>query len=235
MPSVLPPGDLLPHARAASRPSSPGRRRLVKSLALPLGVAGVALLGGASAARAAAPSHRRQELDAVLEPLSAAPQRKLELVHIHTKERLETVYWDDGVYRQDSLRAIDVLLRDWRRERARPIDPALLDQLWALQQAVAVRGPINVVCGYRTPETNAMLRRLTKGVAVNSLHIEGMAIDLRLPGCTTARLREAAQHLGHRGGVGYYPDSDFLHLDTGPARDWLWTAADSGPTPGDMP
>ena len=233
MPSTLPPGDPLP--RAAGRPPCPSRRRLVKSLALPLGVVGVALLGSARTAAAAAPRHRRQEPGAIPEPFSAAPQRKLELVHIHTKERLETVYWDDGVYRQDAMRAIDVLLRDWRRQRARPIDPALLDQLWFLQEAVGVRGPINVVCGYRTPETNAMLRRLTTGVAKNSLHVEGMAIDLRLPGCPTASLHEAALRLGRRGGVGYYPDSNFLHLDTGPVRDWLWTAADSGPTPGDLP
>ena len=235
MPPALPPGspgELLPHARPASRPPSPGRRRLIKRLALPLGLV---IAGSAGTARAATRSHRRQELDAILEPLSAAPQRKLELVHIHTRERLETVYWDDGVYRRDAMRAIDVLLRDWRRERARPIDTALLDQLWTLQQAVGVRGPINVVCGYRTPETNAMLRRLSPGVAKNSLHIEGMAIDLRLPGCATASLRDAALHLGKRGGVGYYPDSDFIHLDTGPVRDWLWTAADTGPTPGDLP
>jgi uncharacterized protein YcbK (DUF882 family) len=150
---------------------------------------------------------------------AAVRQRSLLLHHLHTGETLNSVYFADGRYLPEGLRAITHHLRDWRVDRARPVDPELLDLLWALRQRLGSTAPVQVVCGYRSPETNAMLRRASYGVARNSLHMRGMAIDLRVPGCSLHNLRRAAMSL-RRGGVGYYPASGFVHVDTGSVRYW---------------
>jgi uncharacterized protein YcbK (DUF882 family) len=150
---------------------------------------------------------------------AALRQRALLLHHLHTGETLSSVYFADGRYLPEGLKAITHHLRDWRVDRARPIDPDLLDLLWALRQRLESTAPIQVVCGYRSPETNTMLRRRSYGVARNSLHMQGMAIDLRVPGRSLRTLRLAAMSL-RRGGVGYYPASDFVHVDTGSVRYW---------------
>ena len=116
---------------------------------------------------------------------------------------------------------VDRILRDWRADRARPTDPALLDLLWALRRRLGTGDrPVEVACGYRTPETNAMLRRRdAAGVARDSLHLRGMAVDISVPGRSLREVRAAAVGL-RRGGVGHYPRSGFVHVDTGPVRCW---------------
>jgi uncharacterized protein YcbK (DUF882 family) len=148
----------------------------------------------------------------------AGEERSLAFRHTHTDERLDVVFFAHGRYLPDRLARIDRLLRDFRTDEIRPIDPNLVDVLFALRVACG-GGTFEIISGYRSPRTNGMLRRTTSGVAVRSLHLEGRAVDVRLAGFDTARLRDAAIALG-RGGVGYYPDSDFVHLDTGRVRIW---------------
>jgi uncharacterized protein YcbK (DUF882 family) len=145
--------------------------------------------------------------------------RRLELYHIHTGESLRATYWESGRYLPDSLREIDFILRDFRTGDVRTIDPELLDLLHRLCATMDYDGPISVISGYRCPATNAMLAARSSGVARNSFHLRGMAIDLRLPERPLALVRDAAVLIG-RGGVGYYPGSDFVHVDTGPVRRW---------------
>jgi uncharacterized protein YcbK (DUF882 family) len=144
--------------------------------------------------------------------------RSLSFYHVHTGERLRAAYFEDGRYVPQALRAIDRLLRDFRAEKVHAIDPRLLDQLYALSLCFGRRG-FEVLSGYRSPQTNAMLRHTTEGVASHSLHLEGRAIDVRMEGFDTARLHRAALAMA-RGGVGFYPRSDFVHLDTGRVRTW---------------
>jgi uncharacterized protein YcbK (DUF882 family) len=152
-------------------------------------------------------------------PAAAAETRALSFSHTHTGERLRIVYFADGAYQPEPLAQADHLLRDFRTGDEHPIDRALLDTLYALCGACGGR-TFEIISGYRSPQTNAMLRRTGGGgVAKHSLHMDGRAIDVRLVGVDTARLRAAAIALG-RGGVGYYRDADFVHLDTGRPRSW---------------
>ena len=148
--------------------------------------------------------------------------RVLSFYNTHTRERLEAIYCCDGVYQPRALARIDHILRDVRRNEVLPIDRALLDLLHDLQGALGTREPIHVISGYRSPQTNAQLRErggVHTGVAQRSLHMVGKAIDIRVPGVTLETLRGAARQLA-RGGVGYYPSSDFVHVDTGRVRSW---------------
>ena len=145
--------------------------------------------------------------------------RRLAFHSIHTGESLRATYWEGGRYLPDSLREIDFILRDFRTGDVRTIDPALLDLLHEVCRTMDYDDPISVISGYRCPATNAMLAARSSGVAWNSFHLRGMAIDLRLPGRRLASVRGVAIALG-RGGVGYYPGSDFVHVDTGPVRRW---------------
>lgn len=147
------------------------------------------------------------------------PERAIAFLNIHTGERLRTVYWQDGHYLADSLDAIDRVLRDFRTGEVKPIDTRLLDLLDAVNQSLGNNGPLHVISGYRSPKTNAMLAARSRGVARNSFHVKGMAIDVRLPHCPLKMLQAVGLGL-ERGGVGYYPDSNFVHLDTGPVRSW---------------
>lgn len=149
-----------------------------------------------------------------------AGERKLSLYAINTGERLQVVYWADGRYRPDALKALNRLLRDRRNQAQGDIDPRLLDLLHRLATALDTTQPIHVISAYRSPETNAA-RAATpgSGVASNSLHVQGQAIDIRIPGVPLTRLRDAAVALGV-GGVGFYPDSDFVHVDVGRPRRW---------------
>ena len=154
-----------------------------------------------------------------LASLALPAERTLSFVHLHTGERLDATYWADGAYIPDELAAIDRLLRDFRSGDVRPIDPRLLDVLYDLRRDMRTNRPFEVISGYRSPATNAALRRKSRAVAKKSYHMRGMAIDLRLPGRGLRQLRHAA--LGQRaGGVGYYPNSGFIHLDVGPMRRW---------------
>ena len=146
-------------------------------------------------------------------------RRSLALHNLHTGEKFDAVYWVNGRYDSGVLHEIDHLLRDHRDGTSRTIDPNLLDLLARLRQRLASGSPYEVVCGYRSPETNAMMAALSDGVAAASFHMYGKAIDLRLPGRGLRQLRRAALSL-KGGGVGYYPRSDFVHIDTGPVRHW---------------
>jgi uncharacterized protein YcbK (DUF882 family) len=150
---------------------------------------------------------------------AAVPERSIELYHCHTGEMLRAVYFADGRYLPEALRAATHHLRDWRDGTELPVDPPLLDLIWSLRRALETSAPIQIYSGYRSPETNAMLRRARRGVALHSLHMRAMAIDLHVEGRPLTQVRQAAMSLG-RGGVGYYPRSGFVHVDTGDIRYW---------------
>src|ERR1700747_727557 len=151
--------------------------------------------------------------------VSNGPYR-LHFFHTHTRERLNIVYRDGEGYNQESLTRLDSYLRDHRTGEIHQFDPRLFDLLHELTTAVGNPDlQIDVVCGYRTPWSNEFLRVHGHGVARHSLHMQAMAIDIRMPGIPTAQLRDAALAL-HRGGVGYYAASDFVHVDVGRVRRW---------------
>ncbi len=149
-------------------------------------------------------------------------QYSLRLFHTHTNERIDIVYRRGDTYEPNALEKLDYFLRDWRTGQVHHYDPRVFDLLHDLLASIGrPDGEINVICGYRTPQTNEILRtrRAHTGVAMHSLHMQAEAIDIRLPGLSTARLRDAALEL-HRGGVGYYPASGFVHVDVGRVRHW---------------
>jgi uncharacterized protein YcbK (DUF882 family) len=151
-----------------------------------------------------------------------SPDHLLLLYNTHTAERIDVVYRRGDQYIPDALGKLDTFLRDHRTGDVRPFDPRLYDILSDLTASVGrPGGEIDIVCGYRTPSTNESLRAHTTGVAKNSLHMQAEAIDLRMPGIDTLKLRKAALALG-RGGVGYYPHSDFIHVDVGRVRQWCF-------------
>jgi uncharacterized protein YcbK (DUF882 family) len=145
--------------------------------------------------------------------------RSISLDNLHTGEKLRAVYWEQGDYIPDVLDAVNLNLRDFRTGDVHPIDPRLLDLLDALSSVADAGAPFQVISGYRSPATNAMLRERSEEVAKKSFHMSGMAIDIRLPGRDLWRLHQAALTLDG-GGVGYYPMSDFIHVDIGPVREW---------------
>jgi uncharacterized protein YcbK (DUF882 family) len=146
----------------------------------------------------------------------------LRLYNTHTGERMEIAYRRGDQYIAGALAKLDYFLRDHRTGDVRHFDPRLYDILYDLTASIGhPGGEIDIVCGYRTSTTNESLRAHTTGVAKNSLHIQAEAIDLRMPGIDTLKLRQAALTL-RRGGVGYYPHSDFIHVDTGRVRQWCF-------------
>ncbi|MFC1684443.1 DUF882 domain-containing protein [Pseudomonadota bacterium] len=146
-------------------------------------------------------------------------ERVLTFENLHTGEKLKSVYWANGSYIQTNLADINHILRDHRTDDVKSIDPALLDLLHELKLTVDSRKPFAIISGYRSPKTNAMLRANSGGVAKRSMHLEGRAVDIRIPGYRLSKLRQAALSL-RRGGVGYYPKSGFIHMDTGRIRSW---------------
>ena len=146
-------------------------------------------------------------------------ERQLRLYNLHTGEKLTTTYWAEGEYLKPELAAVNYFLRDYRNDAIERIDPRLLDQVCLLQHKVEHNGAFHIISGYRSPATNAWLRHHETGVAKHSLHMSGRAIDLRLPGVELKHLRQAALAM-RAGGVGYYPKSNFIHLDTGRRRHW---------------
>jgi uncharacterized protein YcbK (DUF882 family) len=149
----------------------------------------------------------------------ASEPHALSLYHLHTSETLHIVYRERGELIPGALDEINHFLRDFRNEQIHAIDVALLDELCKLHAAFAGRGRFEVISGYRSPQTNEALRHVTKGVAKDSFHLSGRAIDVRLTSAKTDKLRDAAIAL-RSGGVGYYPESNFVHVDTGAFRTW---------------
>jgi uncharacterized protein YcbK (DUF882 family) len=143
----------------------------------------------------------------------------LTLKNLHTPEVLDVVYRRGDQYVPEALAQVEVLLRDYRTGDRHPIDPHLLDILYEVAQRVGVDPVFSVISGYRSPHTNALLHERSAGVASHSLHMEGRAIDVRLSRVTSADLADKALAM-QRGGVGYYRQSDFVHLDTGRVRTW---------------
>jgi uncharacterized protein YcbK (DUF882 family) len=151
---------------------------------------------------------------------AAAAPRSLALDHTHTGEVITLTYAEQHSYLPDALQRLNRFLRDHYSGEVGHMDPALFDQLHRVQQALGARGPYQVISGYRCPTTNASLRlKGGGGVAKRSLHMDGRAIDVRLPGVPLAELRDAALSL-RAGGVGYYPGQAFVHIDTGRVRSW---------------
>ena len=150
---------------------------------------------------------------------SAGP-RALAFAHTHTGERVSLVYAREGSYLPDALSVLDRFLRDHYSGAIGRMDPGLFDQLHAVQRLLGTSQPFHVVSGYRSPATNdALRRRGGGGVAKSSLHLQGRAIDVRLPGVPLSDLRDAAISL-KAGGVGFYPGENFVHIDTGRVRHW---------------
>ena len=146
-------------------------------------------------------------------------ERSLAFYNTHTAETLKTTYWVQGEYLPEALDAINHILRDHRADAMKPMDCRLLDLLYTMQCKLETRGPFHIISGYRTPHTNETLRARGRGVAKKSLHMQGRAIDIRLPGIDTTIVQRLAMSL-KAGGVGYYRRSNFVHLDTGPVRSW---------------
>jgi uncharacterized protein YcbK (DUF882 family) len=187
--------------------------RLNRRAFLGLGAtAAAALMIPSTAVAALAPANRRKPAE-----------RALGFFNTHTGERLATTYCCDGVYQPEALQKINFILRDFRANEIKAIDPGLLDLLHELQDTLGSDSPYHVISGYRSARTNAMLRSqgggASSGVASGSMHVLGRAIDIRVPGVKLADLREAARSL-KLGGVGFYPSSDFVHVDTGRVRYW---------------
>ncbi|MBY0578461.1 MAG: DUF882 domain-containing protein [Burkholderiales bacterium] len=151
--------------------------------------------------------------------LAAMPDRTLSLYNIHTGEQLNTTYWADGVYVAASLDEINHVLRDYRTNETMNMDSRLLDLLHAVRSMLGGSLPFHVISGYRSAATNAYLAETSSGVARKSLHMKGQAADIFLPGSDLPSLRRAALDL-NLGGVGYYPRSNFVHVDVGRVRAW---------------
>ncbi len=154
-------------------------------------------------------------------PVAASSERSLYLYYTHTRETARITFKRNGQYVQSGIAELNRFLRDWRRNEPANMDPALFDLMWEVYRDVGGSQPIHVVSAYRSPATNAMLRASSSGVAENSQHMRGKAIDFFIPGVPLNRLRAAAMRI-QVGGVGYYPSSGspFVHLDTGSVRAW---------------
>ena len=150
---------------------------------------------------------------------AATRVKRVSLLNLHTNEHLELDFYRDGTYVEASLSAIQILMRDFRNGEQHPIDPTLMDYLYDAARNAGVDPVFSIISGYRSPQTNEQLRERSNGVARHSLHLEGRAVDVRLKGVNCADLANNAHGMS-RGGVGYYQESDFVHLDTGNYRTW---------------
>jgi uncharacterized protein YcbK (DUF882 family) len=176
-------------------------------------------LGVAAAATALVPSR----LQAASRPASAkAPERILSFFNTHTGERVKVAYCTGGDYQPQALEELNYIMRDFRANAVKPIDPRVYDLLHELGGTLETDQPFHIISGYRSPQTNALLRErggASTGVASHSLHMVGQAIDIRVPGVKLDQLRNAATSL-KIGGVGFYPDLNFVHVDVGRVRYW---------------
>ncbi|PPC90905.1 MAG: Twin-arginine translocation pathway signal [Methylobacter sp.] len=148
-----------------------------------------------------------------------SPHKTLALEHSHTGEKLKLTYYENGRYIKPALKEISYLLRDYNNDHVHTIDPFLLDQLYDLSTLLGTHRPFYIISGYRSPVTNAVMRKHHRGIAKDSLHMQGRAIDIQIEGIDARRIRNAAVAM-QSGGVGYYRQSEFVHLDTGNVRTW---------------
>ncbi|MFV9667614.1 YcbK family protein [Pantoea sp. ARC607] len=170
------------------------------------------LCGSAAAGLALLPASARASL-------STSRPRVLMLNNLHTGETLKTEFFNGKSYDKDELSRLNHFFRDYRANKVKSIDPHLFDQIFRLQALLGTRKPIQLVSGYRSLATNNMLRESGPGVAKHSYHTKGQAMDFHIEGISLANVRKAALSL-RAGGVGYYPRSNFVHIDTGPIRHW---------------
>lgn len=169
-------------------------------------LAGLFLLGGSNALQNAA---------------AEGDTRTLSFYHLHTRESITVTFKRNGRYDDAALKKIDWFMRDWRKDEQVRMDPHLIDLLWEAYREVGGKEPIQIICGYRSPGTNSMLRARSSGVAQGSLHTQGHAIDFYIPGVPLEKVRTVGLQM-QRGGVGFYPSSGspFIHMDTGSVRHW---------------
>ncbi|MDQ3070571.1 MAG: DUF882 domain-containing protein [Acidobacteriota bacterium] len=211
--------------RATNRRHSSDRRHFLRA-----GAAAAAVLALPSRLKAVSPAASAAPVDAVAAAATvpagavapAAANRSLSFVHTHTREKLAIQYCCNGRYEPEALARLNHLLRDFRTNQMKPIDPKLFDLLHDLSDTLDTDEPYHIISGFRSPLTNSMLQTRGgshTGVATNSLHMVGKAMDIRVPAVKLKTLREAAASL-KRGGVGFYPASDFVHVDTGRVRYW---------------
>ena len=154
-----------------------------------------------------------------LAELVTARHRSIALQNLHTGEKLDVEYWANGKYIPQAMAAINKVMRDWRNGEVHEIDPKLIDSLSLMRNWLGRKEPFHVISGYRSPATNSKLSAASSGVAKNSLHTQGKAIDIRMPGCDLKNLHGTALKM-RCGGVGFYPVSNFVHVDTGRVRTW---------------
>lgn len=145
--------------------------------------------------------------------------RRIRMYSARTGERIDMIYWIEGEYIPDAVKEITYFMRDWRNDLTRGIDLRTLDIMAAAHNMMDVTEPYMLLSGYRSPQTNAMLRARSSGVARNSLHLKGQAADLRLKSRSVSQMAQAAAAC-RAGGVGRYSGSDFVHMDCGPVRSW---------------
>jgi uncharacterized protein YcbK (DUF882 family) len=151
--------------------------------------------------------------------LDTTSPRTLSLLNVNSKEELTVTYWSDGTYHRDALNQLNHFLRDSQNNQQTEMDPLLFDVLWNTMNVTGYHGTVEVLSAYRSPQTNAWLASVSRGVARDSQHMNGNAMDIRFPGVPVFKIRQAARSL-QMGGVGFYPRSGFVHLDTGPIRYW---------------
>src|SRR3569833_2693529 len=198
--------SLAPRQCRTSSPRRASLRRVSARLTASVALAAVLLLG-------------------VNDVLQTAPaegdSRTISFLHLHTRETITVTYKRNGRYDPDALKKLDWFMRDWRKNEDVKMDPKLFDILWQVNREVGGTQPIEIICGYRAPTTNNMLRARSTGVAENSNHTHGQAIEFEIPGVLLEKIREVGLRL-QRGGVGFYPTSGspFVHLDTGTIRHW---------------
>jgi uncharacterized protein YcbK (DUF882 family) len=158
---------------------------------------------------------------APIEPpqLDLTSPRTLSMTNVNSGESINVTYWSDGTYHREALDQLNHFLRDVKTNEQTEMDPHVLDVLWHTMQLTGFHGTVEVLSAYRSPETNAWLASVSRGVAQDSQHMNGNAMDIRFPGVPVYKIRQAARSL-QMGGVGFYPRSGFVHLDTGPIRYW---------------
>jgi uncharacterized protein YcbK (DUF882 family) len=190
------------------------RRKFLKTLAY-----GSVLALSGCGVETTAVRHVTQQNQTPAYYLHSPGNKTLSFEHTHTGEKLKLTYFERGKYIKEALQEINYLLRDFRTDDIHPIDIALLDQLFDLKQALGVNKPFHIISGYRSPFTNTQLRKHSHGVAEHSFHMQGRAIDIRVEGVSSKKIRNTALAMA-QGGVGYYPRNNFVHLDSGRFRTW---------------